>query len=156
MKTLSGLVTLLLLLSACTQSPPATDSSLGKVHSENWEAMLNAGDIEGLLKVYTDDTRVLPPNGKMKVGLAAVREEFGAMIAAGMMIDLNSIDSKAAGDVAYNVGTYVLSIGGETIDTGKWIETVVEYAREFLNNSRNLLKIMRFSLSQPLCVLTDA
>ncbi|MGB5345659.1 MAG: hypothetical protein WBN23_05790, partial [Woeseia sp.] len=58
-----------------------------------------------------------------KMGHAAVREEFGAMIDAGITGSLTSIDSKAVGDVGYNVGTYDLQIDGDTIDTGKWIET---------------------------------
>lgn len=123
MKNLTCILGCALLLSACDQGPPATQTGLGSAHSENWEAMLNAGDIDGLVAVYTEDTRVMPPNGSIKIGRTAVREEFGAMIAAGMQIDLQSIDSKAAGDVAYNVGTYALSINGETIDKGKWIET---------------------------------
>ncbi len=123
MKNLSYLIACMLLLTACSQGAPTTDTSLGSASSENWEAMLNAADIEGLVSKYTEDTRVMPPNGKMRIGRAAVREEFGAMIAAGMKIDLKSIESRAAGDVAYNVGTYELSVDGATIDSGKWMET---------------------------------
>lgn len=123
MRKLICLVGSVFVLSACDQGPPTTDASLGTAHSENWERMLNAGDVEGLVALYTKDTRVMPPNGVIKVGEAAVREEFGAMITAGMQIDLTSVESRAAGDVAYNVGTYELRMGGEIIDTGKWIET---------------------------------
>lgn len=99
------------------------DTSLGSVHSAKWNALLNAGDVDGLVALYTEDARVMPPNGAMKVGHAAVREEFGAMVAAGMTGTLTSIESKAIGDIAYNVGTYELQIAGETVDQGKWIET---------------------------------
>jgi len=99
------------------------EKGLGSANSEKWEALLNSGDIEGLVSLYTEDARIMPPNAPMKVGIDAVREEFGAMIAAGMTGDLVSIDSRAAGNVAFNVGTYELRIGDEVIDTGKWIET---------------------------------
>lgn len=123
MKNLGYLVGCLLLLTACSQGVPATDTSLGSASSAKWEAMADAADIEGLVNLYTEDARVLPPNGKMKVGRAAVREEFGAMIAAGMKMDLESIESGAAGDVGYNLGTYELSMDGATVDVGKWVET---------------------------------
>ncbi|MGB5246153.1 MAG: DUF4440 domain-containing protein [Woeseia sp.] len=99
------------------------DTSLGSANSAKFMALLNAGDVEGLVNMYTDDARVMPPNGKMKQGEAAVREEFGAMIEAGITGTLTSIESKALGDIAYNVGTYELRIEGDTIDTGKWVET---------------------------------
>lgn len=123
MRKLICLVGSVFVLSACDQGSPPADASLGSAHSATFERMLNAGDVEGLVALYTKDARVMPPNGVIKVGEAAVREEFGAMINAGMKIALTSIESRAAGDVAYNVGTYELQIGGEIIDTGKWIET---------------------------------
>lgn len=122
MKIISSLAVALLFLAACYQ-PPATDSSLGAAHSEKWEDLLNAGDVEGLVSLYTEDARVMPPNSPMKVGREAVREEFGAMVAAGMSGDLVSIESRAAGDIAFNIGTYELRIGDGVVDTGKWIET---------------------------------
>lgn len=111
------------LLAACNQAPVPTDTTLGASHSAKWQSLFDNKDIDGLTKLYTEDARIMPPNGEMKVGQAAVRDEFGAMIAAEMQINLTSIDSMAAGDVAFNIGTYELSIGGETVDNGKWIET---------------------------------
>lgn len=108
-------------LAGCNQAPPA-DTTLGAAHSANWQDQLNQKNVEGVVNLYTEDARIMPPNGETKVGHAAVREEFGAMIAADMTIKLTSIESRAAGDVGYNVGTYVLSAAGEVVDEGKWIE----------------------------------
>lgn len=123
MKILGFILGSAILLSACNQGAPSVDTSLGKANSEKFESMLNAGDVDGLVSLYTKDARVMPPNGMTKRGEAAVREEFGAMIAAGITGDLTSLESKAVGDVAYNLGTYELTVDGETIDKGKWIET---------------------------------
>lgn len=116
---LSGVV----LLCACSPAPMTVDESLGSTHSARWVALLDAGDVEGLVELYTEDARIMPPNGETKTGHAAVREEFGGMIAAGLSGTLTSVESKAIGDIAFNVGTYELTSDGETVDTGKFIET---------------------------------
>ncbi|MBT8086217.1 MAG: DUF4440 domain-containing protein [Woeseia sp.] len=123
MKILGCLLGFTVLLSACGQGAPTVDTSLGSANSERFEDLLNAADVDGLVSLYTEDARVMPPNGSMKRGHAAVRDEFGAMIAAGITGDLTSLESKAVGDVAYNLGTYELQIDGGTIDKGKWMET---------------------------------
>lgn len=108
---------------ACSQQAPAVDSSLGSANSARWASLLETGDVEGIVDLYTEDARLMPPNGTIKMGHAAVREEFGAMIDAGITGELTSLESKAVGNVAYNLGTYHLRIGGETLDEGKWVET---------------------------------
>lgn len=123
MKVSGTTLMLALLLGACNQADMTTDTTLGSAHSAKWVSLLNAKDIDGLVALYTDDARVMPPNGPMKMGHDAVREEFGAMIDAGISGTLTSIESKALGDIGYNIGTYELQMGGDTIDTGKWIET---------------------------------
>lgn len=123
MKRLGLLLFSLVTLAACSPAPMTVDTTLGAASSARWAELLDAGDVEGLVALYTEDARLMPPNGKIKVGHGAVREEFGGMIAAGLTGTLTSLESAAIGDVAYNVGTYRLTKDGETVDTGKWIET---------------------------------
>lgn len=123
MKILGLLLSAVFVLSACGQGTPTVDTSMGKAHSAEWSTLLNEGNVEGMVERYTENARLMPPNGKMKMGHAAVREEFGGMIEAGITGSLTSLESKTIGDIGYNVGTYTLQIDGETIDTGKWIET---------------------------------
>jgi len=111
------------LLGACNQSTMTVDTSLGAANSEKFMTLLNAGDVDGLVDLYTDDARVMPPNGEMKRGEAAVRAEFGAMIDAGITGTLTSIESSVLGNIGYNLGTYELQMNGGTIDKGKWMET---------------------------------
>jgi len=114
---------LLLVAIACTQSPPPTDPSVILARSAEWEAALNAGDIETVAALYESDARLLPPNEEMQIGADAVRALFGSMIDAGLTGKLNSIDTQVAGDIAYNLGTYTLMAGDTVVDTGKYMET---------------------------------
>ncbi len=123
MRKLLTVVSLFLLITACTQSPPPADSSDITSRSEAWEAALNAADIDALVALYTDDARLLPPNGEMTIGRDAVRAEFITMIDAGFSSELTSVEAVVSGDIAYNVGTYTTTLGGEQVDVGKFIET---------------------------------
>ena len=51
--------------------------------SELWEQALNSGDINAVVALYNEDTRLLPPNAGMQSGHAGVRASFEGMIAAG-------------------------------------------------------------------------
>jgi len=110
------------MITGCNQSPPHEDSSVITSRSEAWEAALNAADIDALVALYTSDARVLPPNGKMASGSAAVRNEFGAMIDAGLSGELTSVEAMVSGDIGYNVGVYTLRAGDDLVDTGKYTE----------------------------------
>jgi uncharacterized protein (TIGR02246 family) len=92
--------------------------------AEAWEAALNAGDVEAIVALYADDGRLLPPNGEMAQGGAAVRTIFGEMVAAGVKGELETIEAMVAGDMGYRVGTYQLTApDGAVVDQGKYIET---------------------------------
>lgn len=123
MKKLILLLTLAVALTGCSQSAPEADSSVITDRSAEWERMLNEKDIDGIVDLYTDDARIMPPNGVTKTGKSAVREEFGAMINANLGGELRTLEAKVAGDMGYRVGTYHLNIGGVPVDTGKYIET---------------------------------
>lgn len=123
MKRILTVLPLALLIIGCNQSTPSADPSVITSRSDAWEAALNAKDIDAVADFYTNDARVLPPNREMSSGIAAVRSEFGAMIDAGLSGELTSVEAKVAGDIGYNVGTFVLRAGGDVVDTGKFIET---------------------------------
>jgi ketosteroid isomerase-like protein len=123
MNRLVALVSLIFMMAACTQSAPSADPSVIQSRSAEWDAALNAGDIDALAALYTDDARIMAPNAEMMVGTEAVRSAFGGMIDAGMTSSLTSIDISISGDVAHNIGTYALMAGDEQIDAGKFIET---------------------------------
>ena len=111
------------ILAACTQSPPSADPSVITDRADEWEAALNAKDIDALVEIYEVDARMMAPNRPMAIGRDAVAEEFGGMIDAGLSVDLTSVEVVVSGDYAYNVGTYVLTAGDDVVDTGKYMES---------------------------------
>ena len=116
MKRLIALFPFFLVVIGCSQGPASTDASVITARSAAWDAALNAGDIDAIVALYTDDARVLPPNREMIVGADGVRAEFGGMIDAGLSVKLTPIETTVSGSFGYNVGTYVLSAGDTTVD----------------------------------------
>lgn len=104
-------------------APTAKPSAELAAMTERWEEALNSGNAEAVAALYSDDARLLPPNAELGQGRAAVAAAFGAMIEAGLTIDLENVDAVVAGDVGYKVGTYTLQApGGVTVDRGKYID----------------------------------
>lgn len=123
MKRLVPLLPLILVAVGCTQGgAPAADPAEVTARSAEWDAALNAKDIDGIVALYTDDARMMAPNMPMSTGSDGVRAAFSGMIEAGLSVKLTSIDTVVAGDLAYNVGTYVLTAGDEQADVGKYLE----------------------------------
>ncbi len=122
MKKLITLSAAIFMIAACSQGAPSADPSVITSRSDAWEAALNAQDIDALVALYATDARILPPNGKMSRGRDAVRAEFGAMIDAGLGGELTNVETMVSGNIAYNVGTYTLTAGDQTVDVGKFIE----------------------------------
>ena len=121
MKRLILLLSGALVISACGQ---VTDSgSPFTSRHDEWQAAMNGGDPDGIAALYAEDARLMPPNHEAMVGHDAVKETFNSMIEMGLRVELTPIETKSAGDIAYNVGNYVLTGGGEVADRGKYIET---------------------------------
>ncbi len=123
MRGLSFAALLLTVAVAACYPPAAEESAEIAALSDQWEAALNAGDIDALMALYTEDSRLMPPNAEMGQGLEAVRASFGEMIGAGLKGELETVEAIASGDVGYHVGTYVLKTAdGMEVDRGKFIE----------------------------------
>ena len=92
-------ITGVVLLSASVagaQSPQQTRSSDSDEHDQSearsraaikavlrsYEQALNAGDVQGVVKLYTDDAVVLPPNAPSAVGIDAVRATYTGIFQA--------------------------------------------------------------------------
>ena len=123
MKRPITLLPLILFVSACSQSAPPADPSEITARSANWEAALNAKDIDALVSTYAENARIMSPNEKATTGRDAVRAAFSGMIDAGLTGKLTSVDTAVSGDVGYNVGVYQLMAGDEVVDTGNYTET---------------------------------
>lgn len=118
-----ALAALLVASAACTPQGSQPSSALETL-GEQWEAALNAGDVDAIAAFYTEDCRLMPPNGELEIGREAVREEFSGMIAAGLGGRLETIEAVTAADIGYRVGTFTItSADGAVVDRGKFIET---------------------------------
>lgn len=115
---------LLLVATAACAPQGSQPSSILENLGEQWEAALNAGDVDAIAELYTEDCRLMPPNGELEIGREAVREEFSGMIAAGLAGRLETTEAVTAADIGYRVGTYTLTTAdGAVVDRGKYIET---------------------------------
>lgn len=123
MKKLIVLATGLLTLAACAPAAPPADPSAITSRSDAWEEALNSKDIDTLVSMYTADARVMPPGMPLSSGTQAVRDAFSGMIAAGFTGTLTPVETRVAGDIGYNVGTFELTMGDGTVTTGKFTET---------------------------------
>jgi uncharacterized protein (TIGR02246 family) len=118
-----ALALLLLATAACTPQGSQPSSALETL-GEQWEAALNAGDVDAIAEFYTEDCRLMPPNGELATGREAVREEFNGMIEAGLSGRLETIEAVTAADIGYRVGTFtIMAADGSVIDRGKFMET---------------------------------
>ena len=102
----------LALVSVLFLSPPPTqatakDPAVMAVADAYTAAMLK-GDLAGVMAIYADDAIEMPPNAAAVRGRAAIeayyKKQFEQMKVASFTLE--HIDSKAAGDVGYDIGTY--------------------------------------------------
>ena len=123
MKRLVVLLLLALAITACGQQSPSTNTTALEARSDAWESALNAKDVDALVDLYTEDARLLPPDGVMTSGRDGVRAAFGGMVDAGISGETTRVETTVNGDIGYIVGTFSLTAGGEAAGTGKYIET---------------------------------
>jgi uncharacterized protein (TIGR02246 family) len=114
---------LMFAVTAC--APQAADQSAELAAlADNWETALNAGDLDGIVALYTEDCVLMPPNAEMAKGHDGARASFAGMIDAGLSGDLNTVAVAAAGDIGYRTGTYsLLTPDGTVVDQGKYTDT---------------------------------
>jgi len=143
-----------LALSACAPAaPPAVDTAgeeaAVKAATRTWLEAYNAGDVEKIVALYTEDAVLMPPHAATANGHAAIRafltaDTAGAK-AAGIKLVPGASTAGVAGDTAWESGTYtVTNAAGTTVDSvsylsvshkskGKWL-----YYRDTYNSDRPL------------------
>ena len=124
MKSFALLLTGLLawVCSACAP-PKAQNSPEIAAVDKAWAEAFNAGDVAKLTSYYTDDARLLPPNAPMAQGKAAIEKAFQDMLGpGGVKGTLSGLETTAAGDIGYSVGTYEFKDAQDAVvDRGKFI-----------------------------------
>jgi ketosteroid isomerase-like protein len=77
----------------------------------------------GVAALYTQDAQVLPPNGDIVSGGAAIQKFWQGVMDAGIKgAKLTTLEVTPAGNTAYEVGRYELSgADGSVLDNGKYV-----------------------------------
>ncbi len=89
-----------------------------------WEEAVNAGDVAAVAEVYAEDAMLLPPGSERIEGRENIEAFWQDLVKEGTEIDLESVDVATGGDIAYEIGTFSLTMpdAAEPI-TGKYIWT---------------------------------
>jgi len=154
-----ALVFALLLVTCAPQTQPvvkeaaSTEADVEAIRAlcSQWETAVEAGDIDSLLALYTDDAVRLPPGGPSYSGKAAFEEYYRSIFetfsAEGVWPVEGTEEIIVAGDWAFHLSEYILFIttneGGETMEeNGKIVEIVQKqpdgswkFAREIWNTT---------------------
>ncbi len=97
-----------------------------KAINQKFMAAVKRGDTAALAALYTGDARLLPPNHQPVSGTQAIKDFWETIIAMGVKeARLESAEVETRGDMAYEIGRYVLTfqLPGETAITelGKYV-----------------------------------
>ena len=118
-----------LLAQTATPQPPASTKSLDeaiRAVADQYVKATLAGDAQAIAALYTEDAVEMPPNEPLVKGRAAIQQYYAKQFKAGKVsgFTLSHLESRAAGEIGYDVGTYKQSMtpasGAATDDTGKY------------------------------------
>jgi ketosteroid isomerase-like protein len=111
-------------LAALADSPATTVRS----GTEAWLKAYNAGNIDAIIPLYSEDAIVMPPGAPPAKGHAAIRQfltkDIAGAKAAGVTLVPGTVsDVGVKGDLAWHSGNYtVQNKAGATVDTGAFVE----------------------------------
>jgi uncharacterized protein (TIGR02246 family) len=94
--------------------------------SDEYGAMVTAGDTEGFLNLFTNDAVLMPPNNQMLVGKEEIRPLVQGILKDAKEIELTEITTpseiKAVGNWVFDLGITTFKARGKPLeDTNKYI-----------------------------------
>ena len=115
----------LLLATASVSAQGKTDPVLTKLAAD-FSAAMTAGNAAKVASLYTVDAVLMPPNEAAAKGRKNIQAWFQKQVDAGAAnLKLLPSESRIAGDLAFEAGTYSIAIKPKTgqpiTDTGKYI-----------------------------------
>ena len=83
----------------------------------------NRGDFAAACSVYTEDAKIMPPGGPTVEGRSRIQDFWsGATQQMGITgVTLKTVDLEADGNMAYELGSYVLTGNSGQLDEGKYV-----------------------------------
>ena len=114
--------------------PAAAMAAKPRVHIEEsavkFVAAFNAGDGAGVASLYSEDAALFPPGGERVDGRAGIEAFWQGAIDAGMKLDeLKTIEVDYHGDLAGEVGSFILSVPGDSGVTKVHGQYIVNWKR---------------------------
>lgn len=108
-------------------SSAAADEATIRAGTGLWTDAYNAGEVDKIVALYTDDAVVMPTNVPPLVGHAAIKDfltkDTAGAKSAGLTAKDGTSDVGISGDLAWHAGTSsVVDASGKTVETGKYIE----------------------------------
>ncbi|MGH7858220.1 MAG: YybH family protein [Candidatus Binatia bacterium] len=100
---------LTLALAAAGEDAPGAAEAREAIEATNarFGKAVKAGDAAALAKFYTEDAILLPPDGEMARGRAAIEKAWKEQISGGLRESvLTTVDVERSGDVAVEVGSF--------------------------------------------------
>ena len=141
-------------LSACAPAAPppvdtAADEAALKAVTAAWLEAYNAGDVEKIVAMYTEDAVLMPPHAAVATGHAAIRAfltaDTAAAKAAGVKLAPGTGTAGVAGDTGWESGSYTATDAtGATVDSGSYLSVSRKmngkwlYVRDTYNSDRPL------------------
>ena len=91
--------------------------------NKRFEQAVSRGDAPGLAALYTENAKLLPANGQVVSGRAAITRFWQGGIDSGFKaVKLTSVEVETHGDTAYEVGKWAVPGEGDKVyDAGDYI-----------------------------------
>ncbi len=121
-RTTAMMMLAMLSIAGCMQSP--APEPFPQDVADAWVARFAAHDAAGLAALYTEDGQLLPPDGEVVSGRAAI-QEFAAKNNPpdGPTFEFATIETLVFGDYAHRQGNFTVKApDGSAVESGKFIE----------------------------------
>lgn len=102
--------------------------------SREWSNRVGQGDVDWTVDLHAENGRVMPPNAEPAVGPEAVRAFWGGLLGTeGLSVswEPSEVHVASSGDMAYELGTYEMTLPDGSEDDGKYTVVWVKEGGEW-------------------------
>ena len=124
--TIAALV-LTLGVGACAGKPQEftrTDAEAIKRGTVEFTTAFNHKEIDKVIEFYVDNSVLMPPNKPLLRGRDALKAYYGAEVARGGQLTMESEEVQGHGPLAYEAGIYSISYDNGGRDRGKYLRVL--------------------------------
>lgn len=97
------------------------DAEAIKKGTADFTAAFNHKELDKVVDFYVDNSVLMPPNKPLLRGREALRAYYGAEVARGGQLTMNSEEVQGSGPLAYEAGVYSISYDDGGRDRGKYL-----------------------------------